>query len=320
MLGDSSSVNAGIVSTIEKNPENFWYYNNGITATYEEVEESISNAGSSRKIGIFGFKKLNIINGAQTVSSIGSVFENITDENKDKVRVMIRFINAKDPNFLGEVTKYNNTQNRVTGRDFTTQRAEQQKIQKEISFVGGYTYKLLRQEDEGITESNTIDIDDALNALVCISKKSQLIAVLKSNRGRFFDSVESSLYDQVFNPKNPPSGIYVINAVNLYRVCFEILKDTISKSTTIQEEDYGKIPSLLTHGNYVFISILMDKVKPTASTNGINTYDMNKINLDTVKLAKDIFDFIQINYPNSYLARFFQNREKVDQIITYFTV
>lgn len=320
VLGDSSSVNAGIVSTIEKNPENFWYYNNGITATYEEVEESISNAGSSRKIGIFGFKKLNIINGAQTVSSIGSVFENITDENKDKVRVMIRFINAKDPNFLGEVTKYNNTQNRVTGRDFTTQRAEQQKIQKEISFVGGYTYKLLRQEDEGITESNTIDIDDALNALVCISKKSQLIAVLKSNRGRFFDSVESSLYDQVFNPKNPPSGIYVINAVNLYRVCFEILKDTISKSTTIQEEDYGKIPSLLTHGNYVFISILMDKVKPTASTNGINTYDMNKINLDTVKLAKDIFDFIQINYPNSYLARFFQNREKVDQIITYFTV
>lgn len=58
MLGDSSSVNAGIVSTIEKNPENFWYYNNGITATYEEVEESISNAGSSRKIGIFGFKNL----------------------------------------------------------------------------------------------------------------------------------------------------------------------------------------------------------------------------------------------------------------------
>ena len=128
------------------------------------------------------------------------------------------------------------------------------------------------------------------------------------------------MYDQVFNPKNPPSGIYVINAVNLYRVCFEILKDTISKSTTIQEEDYGKIPSLLTHGNYVFISILMDKVKPTASINGINTYDMNKINLDTVKLAKDIFDFIQTNYPNSYLARFFQNREKVDQIITYFTV
>ena len=74
VLGDSSSVNAGIVSTIEKNPENFWYYNNGITATYEEVEESISNAGSSRKIGIFGFKKLNIINWAQTLSSIGSVF------------------------------------------------------------------------------------------------------------------------------------------------------------------------------------------------------------------------------------------------------
>lgn len=56
VLGDSTSVNAGIMSTIENSPENFWYYNNGITATYEEVDESIANAGASRKIGIFGFK------------------------------------------------------------------------------------------------------------------------------------------------------------------------------------------------------------------------------------------------------------------------
>ncbi|MCV4861118.1 AIPR family protein, partial [Escherichia coli] len=83
-----------------------------------------------------------IINGAQTVSSIGAIFDSIPEEKKDKARVMIRFINAKDPVFLGDVTKYNNTQNRVTGRDFTTQRPEQQKIQREINFVGGYTYKL----------------------------------------------------------------------------------------------------------------------------------------------------------------------------------
>lgn len=319
VLGDSSSVNAGIISTIENNPENFWYYNNGITATYEEVDESIANAGASRKVGIFGFRKLNIINGAQTVSSIGAIFDSVPEDKKDKVRVLIRFINAKDPIFLGDVTKYNNTQNRVTGRDFTTQRPEQQKIQREINFVGGYTYKLLRQEDSGIAASNVIDIDDSLNALICASKKPQLIAILKSNRGRFFDSTESSLYEQVFNPKHPPSGISVINSVNLYRVCFDILKDTISKSSSSPDETYSKIPSLLTHGNYVFISILMDKVKPTTTIGGINSYFKETIDFDTLELAKDIFEFIQSNYPNSYLARFFQNREKVEQIISYFT-
>lgn len=319
VLGDSTSVNAGIMATIENHPENFWYYNNGVTATYEEVDESIANAGASRKIGIFGFKKLNIINGAQTVSSIGAIFDNIPDEKKDKVRVMIRFINAKDPVFLGDVTKYNNTQNRVTGRDFTTQRPEQQKIQKEINFVGGYTYKLLRQEDSGIVASNVIDIDDSLNALICKSKKAHLIAVLKSNRGRFFDSTENNLYEQVFNPKQPPSGLVVINAVNAYRVCFDILKDTISKAANYDGEDYSKIPSLLTHGNYVFISILMDKIKPSTTVNGINSFDKNNFQTDTLELAKDILDYIQDNYPNSYLARFFQNREKVEQIITQFT-
>lgn len=319
VLGDSTSVNAGIMATIENHPENFWYYNNGVTATYEEVDESIANAGASRKIGIFGFKKLNIINGAQTVSSIGAIFDNISDEKKDKVRVMIRFINAKDPVFLGDVTKYNNTQNRVTGRDFTTQRPEQQKIQKEINFVGGYTYKLLRQEDSGIVASNVIDIDDSLNALICKSKKAHLIAVLKSNRGRFFDSTENNLYEQVFNPKQPPSGLVVINAVNAYRVCFDILKDTMSKAANYDGEDYSKIPSLLTHGNYVFISILMDKIKPSTTVNGINSFDKNNFQTDTLELAKDILDYIQDNYPNSYLARFFQNREKVEQIITQFT-
>ncbi|MGV8925251.1 MAG: AIPR family protein [Ewingella sp.] len=319
VLGDSTSVNTGIISTIENTPENFWYYNNGITATYDEVEESIANAGASRKIGIFGFKKLNIINGAQTVSSIGAIFDSIPDDKKDKVRVMIRFINAKDPVFLGDVTKYNNTQNRVTGRDFTTQRPEQQKIQKEINFVGGYSYKLLRQEDSGVVASNVIDIDDSLNALVCKSKKPQLIATLKSNRGRFFDSTESALYEQVFNPKNPPSGISVINCVNLYRVCFDILKDTVLSTTNLTDEDSSKIPSLLTHGNYVFISILMSKIEPVTITNGIHIYDKTKVEIDTYKLARDIFEYIQINYPNSYLARFFQNREKVEQIITHFT-
>lgn len=320
VLGDSTSVNAGIMATIESSPENFWYYNNGVTATYDEVDESIANAGNSRKIGIFGFKKLNIINGAQTVSSIGAIFDSISEENKDKVRVMIRFINAKDPVFLGDVTKYNNTQNRVTGRDFTTQRPEQQKIQREINFVGGYTYKLLRQEDSEIAASNVIDIDDSLNALICKSKKSQLVAVLKSNRGRFFDSTENTLYEQVFNPKQPPSGLVVINNVNAYRACFDILKDTISKATNSENEDYSKIPSLLTHGNYVFISILMDRIEPTATINGVSTYDKTNLNIDTLELAKNILEYIQNNYPNSYLARFFQNREKVEQIITQFTL
>ena len=71
--------------------------------------------------------------------------------------------------------------------------------------------------------------------------------------------------------------------------------------------------------NYVFISILMGKIQPTNTVNDINTYDKNSVSVDTLELAKSIFEYIQSNYPNSYLARFFQNKEKVEQIITHFS-
>ncbi|MGJ7852710.1 AIPR family protein [Escherichia coli] len=68
--------------TLSEKPENFWYYNNGITAVYSDVEESMINLSTSRKYGLFSFKSLSIINGAQTVSTIGEVFNSLPEEKK----------------------------------------------------------------------------------------------------------------------------------------------------------------------------------------------------------------------------------------------
>lgn len=320
VLGTSTSVNDGIKKTILETPELFWYYNNGITAVYNEVEESGVNLSSQRRYGVFNFKSVSIINGAQTVSTIGETFQNLSEEKKSALRVQIRFINAVDEQFLTQVTKNNNTQNRVTGRDFASQRPEQQRIAREINFIGGYTYKLLRQDDSITTTntSETIDLDDALNALVCKSLDSYLLANLKSNRGRFFESW-SGLYEKVFLTEVQLSGIDVINSVHLYNDCSFVLQKTIKTIEITASENMKTLKQICIHGNYVIISLLMSKSRVLKENNHIATYNKDELINIAINLVEKINEFIQENYPNSYIARYFQNREKISQLIENMT-
>ncbi|CAI1681055.1 AIPR family protein [Serratia fonticola] len=315
-LGKSTSVNDGIKKTVIEQPENFWYYNNGVTAVYSEFDESNLNLKSQRKFGMFNFKNVSIINGAQTVSVIGESFESIPEDKRDELKVHIRFINAVDNDFLTQVTKNNNTQNRVTGRDFVSQRPEQQKIQSEINFIGGYTYRLLRQ-DTGASQQNdgVIDIDDVLNALVCQKKDALLLANLKSNRGRFYETGSGGLYDRVFDIYNLPSGIEIINSVKLYRECENVLRSMFFTLDIMKDENIKALKQVGIHGNYLIISMLMQYAAIEKEDNGIKTYDNNSLCEMIYPIASSILDYVRKEYPGSYLARLFQNREKIEQLI-----
>ncbi|MFJ5376019.1 AIPR family protein [Pectobacterium sp. CHL-2024] len=321
VLGVSTSVNDGIRKTIQDNPELFWYYNNGITAVYNEVEESGVNLSSQRKYGVFNFKSVSIINGAQTVSTIGEVFNSLTEDKKNLLKVNIRFINAIDSEFLTQVTKFNNTQNRVTGRDFASQRPEQQKIAQEINFIGGYTYKLLRQDDNIATAnaSKVIDLDDALNALVCKSLEPSLLANLKSNRGRFYESW-AGLYERVFIKQIPLTGIDVINSYKLFSDCSDALNLTTRNYEQSGAENSKTLRQICIHGNYVIISLVMLKSKVIREVSHIEEYNKDEFPQIIIDIVKGIDSFIQDNYPSSYIARYFQNREKISQLIEYMKV
>jgi hypothetical protein len=65
-LGERSDVNNGIADTLQNSPDNFWYFNNGITLIAEGFKrQAIGSADKS--VGIFECKGVTIVNGAQTV-------------------------------------------------------------------------------------------------------------------------------------------------------------------------------------------------------------------------------------------------------------
>ena len=110
------NVNKGIRATIMNDPEMFFAYNNGITATAREVE-TIDRANG---IVITSLKDLQIVNGGQTTASL------FHTNRKDKASLENIFVqmklsvidDEKSEDVVPKISEYANTQNKVNAADF----------------------------------------------------------------------------------------------------------------------------------------------------------------------------------------------------------
>ncbi|MGI9362464.1 MAG: AIPR family protein [Parasphingorhabdus sp.] len=110
------NVNKGIRNTIENDPEMFFAYNNGITATAEGLETRKENDG----LVITGLQNLQIVNGGQTTASIYAASRK-KDVDLSRVFVQMKLSIVESDRALDVVPKiseFANSQNRVNAADF----------------------------------------------------------------------------------------------------------------------------------------------------------------------------------------------------------
>lgn len=315
LLG-STDVNESIKSTAVSAPEMFWYYNNGITLLVSDIAPHRRNANRGTKRGNFKFYNASVINGAQTVSTIGQVFKNISDENSNtlsQIKIPVRFIKVSDmenAEVATAITKANNHQNRVLGRDFASQHPEQLRIAKELA-VENYQYQLLRTAGQrSAGDQNIIDLDEALDSLACLTMRASIVATLKAQRGRFFENLDGTLYRTVFNPN--VSGIQVINAVSHYRIIEELIVRLLDQT---DRNTHRKRHLIITHANRVITALLLNRVSQIGRSSELTPPNDRSLNENLLIIADKIDKYIEDNYPNAYPARFFSNVEKVDEIL-----
>lgn len=315
LLG-STDVNESISNTAINNPEMFWYYNNGITLLVSEILPHRRNATRDTTRGTFNFLNASVINGAQTVSTIGQMFRTTSEDNSHalaRIKISARFIKVADVDnaeVATSITKANNHQNRVLGRDFASQHPEQLRISKELA-VENYQYQLLRTDDQYVQiDERTIDLDEALDGLASCTMSASIIATLKDKRGRFFENLDGQLYKRVFNPT--VSGIKTINAVVHLRVIERLIE---SKLSTTDRSIYRKRHLIITHANRVITALLLNKVSniPTATELILPDEELLSKKLDLI--VDEAEQYIETNYTNAYPARFFGNVEKVNEIL-----
>ncbi|MDO8290606.1 MAG: AIPR family protein [Parvibaculum sp.] len=111
-----AQVNKGIRSTILNEPKMFFAYNNGITATAQDVETRMTSNG----LQIVRIIDLQIVNGGQTTASL------FHTQRRDKIDLLGIFVQMKlsvidseqSEMVVPRISEYANTQNKVNAADF----------------------------------------------------------------------------------------------------------------------------------------------------------------------------------------------------------
>lgn len=297
----ATDINTQIRNTVSKNPEHFWYFNNGITLVTDEVVTAPRSV-ASKSSGIFKFKGASIVNGAQTVSTLGKMDN---DANLGRVRVPIRVIILKDtPEDFGEqVTKTNNLQNRVEARDFVAQDREQARLQQEMA-IEGIEYQFLRSGDFVISEGSC-ELIELTTALACASGDSGLAVQIKTGTARFFTDLSKPPYRTLFNPSL--SGARAFNTVVLQR---EIDRWIDEKKKSIAKKSGFGWGSLI-HGNRILSAAVFARIGKDKLDRPISEFRANlsklKVKENCEETYKRMVEVLGAKYENRFLAVLFKS-------------
>lgn len=296
-LGDTD-VNSQIRNTATNNPEHFWYFNNGITLIAMDVIRAPA-AAASHTSGNFEFKGASIVNGAQTVSTLARV----DDQALGKVKVTIRIILLKDApeQFGADVTRTNNLQNRVEGRDFVSNDPVQAKIKSEMA-MEGVDYQFHRSGDFN-PSPNSCDLIEVTTALACAAPDTSLSVAAKTGIGRFFIDLTKAPYKTIFNPNT--NGARAFNAVRVLRVVDDWIAHT--KANVTKKSGYGW--GVLIHGNRAIASSVFNKIGSSILDKSIDEFNKS-YEIEVKKACEDIYPkivkILEEDFPGKALAVLFK--------------
>lgn len=287
--------------TITETPENFWYYNNGITIIAKDF-----HTNEDGTITINGF---SIVNGAQTTSALGLFLkeakknhETTLIDNLKKVFVLTRILKIPEEKMRQDIAIFNNSQNPITSRDMVANREEQRHLNEWLLDDNEYPqiYAEIRRGSQlpssfnkGITHRKTTNEGLAQLAYAAFLQKPFMAKDKKSalfnNDYTQSDYVINKIYHDVFNwdESNPSNNgvIFKKNKREIDEVLF--VQQLYKESKKVLKERY----------NLLIDKAILDK-KNATTPEAIKTCDdrinVNSLHLDTVGIC--MFYFIALYY------------------------
>lgn len=288
----SSSVNNKIMASLnDNNSLDFWWLNNGITITVEELKE----ANPIREINV---KNPQIINGLQTSYSIYNYYSNNLDqlENEDR-KVFVKILQFTDAleNKEIDVIISTNSQNEIRDKDIHANDNVQKNIEMHLLSKGKYYQRKDKYySNRKYPNKDIIRLNDLAKYINTIYLKDP--SSTRNNPGKL---LKGSKYQEVFKIKDPNQDYnrYII-ASEIYSKIFEFNKGKI----VINEDEFDKA-NFIHHIVYIVIIILNNKLdyNPDALLKmDISIIDKNKID-EAYKILIEIINNNKI--PNSKILK-----------------
>jgi hypothetical protein len=301
-----SEVNEGMINTVKKEPEKFWYYNNGITALCSSIGKK-PLGGSGRDTGIFECRDVKIVNGAQTVGSIARAYQN-SPEQVEKAKVLIRFISLENcpEEFATEITRFNNTQNRIDRREFVSLDPEQERIKNELQLEGIiYAYKSGESIPSG---QKGFDLNEATISRACKHNEVAFATRVKDKISSLWENIEKPPYKALFNTS--------VNGSDIWKLV-QILRVVDDKLSEEQKQRDGRERLFAVHSNRLILHLVY-KALPNiffSISSELTLEQINEIKDITSNFLQSIINETTNLYPNSYPANTFRNITKCQEVI-----
>jgi hypothetical protein len=254
----SLGVNTAIEKTVRTRPGDFFYLNNGITAVAETITQA---AGTSEKCA-FGFKRLSIVNGAQTAGSIFNA--TLSGDISPDAKLLVTLIEIGDgADDIGlKITRARNHQNVVRGVDFAALDPNQERLRQELA-AAGITYFYRPSAEARARRDDAFTLEEAAVAMACLAFKVRSAAELlqhpkpinavdfavtaKKEIGRLWEQ-DGTLYGQLFPATL--SGVRVCRLVRIYRFIDRILADTERSENSYNRRMFFR------HGRYFIMAFV----------------------------------------------------------------
>jgi hypothetical protein len=296
----SSEVNAAIAETLNGEAGYFWYYNNGITIIAEDLKRQ-AIGGSDRSVGMFDCKRVTIVNGAQTVGTIGRTLT--SDDSSAFLQARIIVVDDPESSLGKRITRASNTQNKIDARNFVALDSEQERIRTELLIDKiNYEYR------EGEPLESTVDgfeFIEAVTTLACASDEVSYVALSKGYVGGLYADITTAPYKALFNPTTSSKRLW--NIVQVTRRIDKAVK-TLSDHSSPTER------GVVVHGNRFIMHCILRRI-------GKNVVDLANEKIkdaeidDAVKhVLSGVGKVIDATYSDAYLAPLFKNVKKCTDI------
>jgi AIPR protein len=296
----SSEVNAAIAHTLASDPQHFWFYNNGITIIAVGLKRQ-AIGGNDRSVGIFDCTNVTIVNGAQTVGTIGRALMG----EESVAFLQARIIEVSDPeSSLGkQITRASNTQNKIDARNFVALDPEQERIRTELLIEKvSYEYR------EGEPLESTVDgfeFIEAVTTVACASDEMSYVALSKGYVGGLYADITTTPYKALFNPSTSSRRLWSL--VQLARRIDKFIKAKADQSSPTQR-------GLVVHGNRFTLHCIcrrIGKSEDLITSDGISD---TVVEGAVAHVLSEVGKIIDSDYADAYLAPLFKNVKKCTDI------
>lgn len=279
------TVDEGIKETLDKERDNFWFYNNGLTIACSEY------VLDGNKVKLYDF---SIVNGGQTTNRIG----NYKGSNNDKFYLPCKIISIKndDQKLYSKIAEATNSQKPINPRDLKSNSPEMKMLQRWLGKEGVYL-EIKRGEKKKPKNVKSIK-NDELGQLL-LSFGYQQPGTARSGKRYIFQN--KPLYNKLYRvnyEKDPNKKDFVLDLIKLSED-YTIIEANLKNGTTISDDE--KI--VLSNAKYVIFSLL-----------GLSYYIVNEdysrddLNNDISVLKSP--DLVYSKFISNYKADDYQERLK----------